>query len=263
KNATKAKFIGEVTPIKFEAGKAVPEIPKATYDGFKFDGYYTKNDEGKKGEQVFDENFEPVVKENGGYFAVAKESDDEDAPEAGTIVWKDVDTNLDEAESFYAYWTRVQSKITFNDVQTGVKDGNEEKTYKVGDKVEKVNVPSVVGFEFDGYYTKENGDGVKVFDDAGLPVLNTDYIGNDGKWLDSTSARNNLDNNSTESLTLYAWWIPRKDYTISYYDREWLNSDISEGSYNITYVRTGDKQTDVKQGNFEVRSASEAGIDVS
>ena len=73
----------------------------------------------------------------------------------------------------------------------------------------------VVGFEFGGYYTKENGDGVKVFDDAGLPVLNTDYIGNDGKWLDSTSERNNLDDNSTESLTLYANWNPRK--TILYH----------------------------------------------
>lgn len=271
KNATKAKFNGEVTPIKFEAGKAVPKIPVATYDGFKFDGYYTKNNEGKKGEQVFDEKAEPVVKENGGYFAVAEESDDEGAPEAGTIVWKDVDTNLDEAESFYAYWTRTQTKITFTDnmgVTDTINGGNEDITYKVGDVVKKVNVPSRTGFEFGGYYPTINGpntgeDNTQVFDDAGLPVLNTDYIGNDGKWLDSTSARNNLDDNSTESLTLYAWWIPRKDYTISYYDREWLNSDISEGSYNITYVRTGDKQTDVKQGNFEVRSASEAGIDVS
>ena len=142
KNATKAKFDGEVEPIKFEAGKAVPEIPVATYDGFKFDGYYTKNNEGNKGEQVFDEKAEPVVKENGGYFKVAEASEEADAPEAGTILWTDIATNKNEAESFYAYWTRVQSKITFNDVQDGVKGGNEEKTYKVGDEVEKVNVPS-------------------------------------------------------------------------------------------------------------------------
>ena len=261
KNATKAKFDGEVEPIKFEAGKAVPKIPVAKYDGFEFTGYYTAQTDGTK---VVDKDAQPVTAS--GYFKVAEapaEDAPADAPKEGTILWTDVTTNKNEAETFYAQWNRVQTKITFNDIATDVKGGNELKTYKVGDEVVKVNVPSRSGFEFGGYYTEQEGKGKQLFDDAGQPVCKTDdgYIDNAGKWLDNTTARNNRTDTATEELTIYANWIPRKPYTISYYDREWLNS--GSGIYEITYVRTGDKQINVQQGNFMTYTASEAGIDVS
>ena len=106
--------------------------------------------------------------------------------------------NYDQASDFtiYANWKAHTTKITF-DPQGGDNYGVSEVTATYGQAMPKegVQAPQRTGYEFGGYYSKQNGKGTQYYN------YSKDEYNN---WV-ITSARNwNIDQ---PEVTLYAYWI--------------------------------------------------------
>ena len=109
--------------------------------------------------------------------------------------------NYDQASDFtiYANWKAHTTKITF-DPQGGDNYGVSEVTATYGQAMPKegVQAPQRTGYEFGGYYSKQNGKGTQYYN------YSKDEYNN---WV-ITSARNwNIDQ---PEVTLYAYWIANK-----------------------------------------------------
>ena len=231
--------------ITVNVGEPVNSIEVPTRAAFEFAGYYTAANNGTK---VFNADGTII---------------------AGVNNYTDADGNWTYASNasltLHALWNRVYTNVTFeNGDISDATGGNGPEKFIVGEEVKKVSIPSSPTAEFAGYYTSTSDSllswGAQVFDEAGLPVkganvlLQGDIIDDNGNWLDS--------DNNNESRVFYARWNARATYNIAYYDREWANSELDpSGTYNTTYVRTGEIQENVTVGNFVTKTQAEVGVE--
>ena len=109
--------------------------------------------------------------------------------------------NYDQASDFtiYANWKAHTTKITF-DPQGGDNYGVSEVTATYGQAMPKegVQAPQRTGYEFGGYYSKQNGKGTQYYN------YSKDEYNN---WVITSASNWNIDQ---PEVTLYAYWIANK-----------------------------------------------------
>lgn len=109
--------------------------------------------------------------------------------------------NYDQASDFtiYANWKAHTTKITF-DPQGGDNYGVSEVTATYGQAMPKegVQAPQRTGYEFGGYYSKQNGKGTQYYN------YSKDEYNN---WVITSDINWNIDQ---PEVTLYAKWNPKK-----------------------------------------------------
>ena len=127
----------------------------------------------------------------------------------------EIDAITEECEEGY-YLSSITKKcekneytITF-DKQDG-KDGSNIIKASNGIKPENISIPTKEDYVFEGYYTQENGNGIKYYDKLGTSLL----------------AFNGIDN-----MTLYANWVP-STYNYEYKGSEYEFIVPMDGTYKI------------------------------
>lgn len=154
----------------YAAGLA--ELPELTETGYTFNGWYTAAEDGNKVESI-----------------TAEEYGDKE---------------------LYAQWTPIEYKITFNgtDGATGMDDAPEKYTIETEDIT--LPTPKKDGFEFAGWYEKENP-------------------------TEEDTAVETIAKGTTGNKTFYAQWTEEKEYVVGAVDEEnealykWTFNNVASG----------------------------------
>ena len=123
-------------------------------------------------------------------------------------------------------WLGVQ-QTDVNNYNFNISISHGLRNVTFGSNPSNVNVPVYTGYEFQGYYTKTNGGGTKVYNADGTPT---------GVWNVYSSGK---------SVTLYAYWVPTRyyldvnwDYTSSAGDNVNVNNALDSNYAKVTVTDT-------------------------
>lgn len=127
--------------VEAEYGKEMPIATAPTRENYVFQGYFS----GKNGSGIKYYN----------------------ADMTGTITW-DKQTSA----TLYAYWTGVESTITFD--KQGGANGSSTIVAEYGSPMPNAIAPKYTNYIFQGYYSEVNGSGIKYYDADMNSVINWD-----------------------------------------------------------------------------------------
>jgi uncharacterized repeat protein (TIGR02543 family) len=137
-----------------------------------------------------------------------------DAQGSATKAW-DIDKNV----TLIALWSARTYKVQF-DKQGGI-NGTSQISVKFSESNVSASAPTRDGYDFGGYYTVVNGDGIQYF--SSLMTLQI------SKW--NLSEASNLYNSVNNSFVLYAYWI-KNAYTITFNTNG--GTAVSSKTYSVT-----------------------------
>ncbi|WP_251211813.1 InlB B-repeat-containing protein [Adlercreutzia murintestinalis] len=170
---------GGTDKVQATEGSAMPEITKPSRKGYVFRGYYDR------------------IRNPGASSFEGTKYYDEDGSSAH--VWdKTSDATL------YAYWVPQSFGLALVWWEGYVSYGG----FDYEEDMESVTAPTRAGYDFQGYFTKENGEGTKYYNANGTPTKE--------KW-DICYEDDDYTYGDWPLITLYAYWTPSR-YTVTFND---------------------------------------------
>lgn len=138
----------------------------------------------------------------------------------GTKVTEDTVVTQTGEHTLYAHWQALSYNLVF-DPSGGTLSGSSSLTVIYGDVYPDLPTASRTGYDFQGWYTGENGTGLQIKKGGEVAILN--------------------------DSTLYAYWSP-KNYTVSFNAN---GGSVTTTSKSVTYNSTyGDLPTPTRAGYF-------------
>lgn len=165
-----------------ENGDTKTTISVPEREGYRFTGFYTSPS--SKGTKIFNAD--------------------------GTLAGGEYTTTKGGDITLYAGWEALVTEVTFKDYAGGSFTENYAYDQLLMDT--SVSASDKIGYDFAGWYTKENGKGVKLFDKYGNSIETEGYIRKEtGIFISRYYWDRDYDYNTTgaNKITLYAYYEPK------------------------------------------------------